>query len=132
ISVALLRRREGGLQVLLLRRRKERGGFWQIVTGRIGPGEAAEQCARRELLEEIGFELPVRGLDYRHSFALTVQVPPRVVEAAAVAAWHEGGQPVRINHEEHDAWEWVSAEAALERLPLRGLQNAVRLASARN
>jgi len=115
--------------VLLLRRRKERGGFWQIVTGRIEPGESAAECARRELSEETGFELAVKDLDYRHSFALGDQVPPVLVEEAAFAAFEERDGRVRINPEEHDSYEWVPVEAALHRLPFRGLQNAVTLAS---
>jgi len=128
-SVALVRKRQSGLEVLLLRRRKERGGFWQIVTGRIEPGESAAECARRELSEETGFELAVKDLDYRHSFALGDQVPPVLVEETAFAAFEERDGRVRINPEEHDSYEWVPVEAALHRLPFRGLQNAVTLAS---
>jgi len=130
ISVAVLRKGEAGPEVLLLRRRPERGGFWQIVTGRIESGESAAECAQRELLEETGFELPVKDLNYRHSFAFGDQVPPLLVQETAFMASQSRDQRVRINSEEHDSYEWVPVHSALQRLPFRGLQNAVTRATA--
>src|SRR5262249_49237040 len=112
-------------EVLLLRRRRERGGFWQIVTGRIEPGESALEAARRELMEETGFELPVEELGYRHAFALGEEIPPRLVEETAFAAWQNREQLVRLNPDEHDALEWLPVQSALEQLPFRGLRSAV-------
>jgi lipoyl(octanoyl) transferase len=125
ISVAVLRKRDGQNQVLLLRRRRERGGFWQIVTGRIDPRESALEAARRELTEETGFELPVEDLGYRHAFALGEEVPPQLVEETAFAAWQKREQAVRLNPDEHDALEWLPVPAALEQLRFPGLRNAV-------
>ena len=55
--------------MLVLQRTPERGGFWQLVTGRVEPGESVEAAARRELLEETGLDLPVAPLGYAHAFA---------------------------------------------------------------
>lgn len=50
-SVALLHRR----QVLLIQRAKAPwDGAWTLPGGRLEPGETAEQCAARELKEELG------------------------------------------------------------------------------
>jgi lipoyl(octanoyl) transferase len=113
---------------LLLRRTPERGGFWQIVTGRIESGESADQAAAREVREETGSELPVTSLDYRHSFALGEEVPPIVCdETAFMARWPEGAE-VTIDRSEHTDCEWVSPAEALERLPFKGLKVAVKRA----
>lgn len=125
ISVAVLRKRDGHNEVLLLRRRRERGGFWQIVTGRIEAKESALEAARRELMEETGFELPVEDLGYRHAFALGEELPPRLVEETAFAAWQKREQAVRLNPDEHDALEWLPVQSALEQLRFRGLRSAV-------
>ena len=125
VSVAL--RREDG-RVLLLRRRPERGAFWQILTGRIEPGESPLQTAAREIHEETGFSPrldEIRDLDYVHSFALGDRLPPLVVRETAYTA-RVAGEP-RLS-DEHDDHRWCTAEEALRLLPFAGLRRAVRLA----
>ncbi len=129
ISGAIVRRNPSGLRVLLLHRAPHRGDFWQIVTGRIEPGESPADAASRELCEETGQRLAVRELGYRHSFALGDEVPPLVVEETAFAAEWRDGEDVRLDPSEHDRCEWVSLDEAQARLPFRGLQLAARLAS---
>lgn len=124
VSVTLLRGRGEDTRVLLLRRRPERGGFWQIVTGRMEPGEAPREAAARELREETGLNAEVVDLDYRHAFAVGSTVPPRLVEENAFAARCPDAFDVRLG-DEHDAHEWVDVPTALERLPFKGLREAV-------
>lgn len=121
-------------RVLLLRRSVERGGFWQPVTGRIEPGEAPLEAARRELREETGADVEVRSLDYRHAFALDpALVPPkrpglRVCDETAFWARLPEGFDPRLS-EEHVAWEWCSAGEAATRPRYAGLRRAIRLAT---
>lgn len=129
VSISLLKGRGPEARVLLVRRIPERGGFWQTLTGRVEPGEAPEQTAARELAEETGLQLPVRALDYRHSFSLGEILPPMVVEETAFAAWCPEGQEVRLSSE-HDAYEWLEPRAALERLEYPGLREGVKRAVA--
>ena len=124
VSVTLVRGQGPDAQVLLLRRRPERGGFWQIVTGRMEPGEAPREAAARELFEETGLRAEVWDLDYRHAFAVGNTVPPRLVEENAFAARCPDSFEVRLS-DEHDAHEWVDVPTALERLPFKGLREAV-------
>jgi lipoyl(octanoyl) transferase len=120
-------------QVLLLRRRPERGGFWQPVTGRVEPGETPEAAARRELLEETGADVPVESLGYRHAFALDPElnrVRPgalAIVEETAFAARLPPGFEPRLS-DEHSEHAFVAAADAAGRLRFAGLRRAVRLA----
>jgi lipoyl(octanoyl) transferase len=128
VSVAVTREFNGETEVLLLLRTPEKGGFWQLVTGRRERGESAAAAAAREASEETGRVLPVRPLSYRHAFALGEGSPPRVaVEEAFAAAW-EGGARVQLGPEHVDC-AWVSVPEALRRLPFAGLRRAVQRAT---
>ncbi len=122
-------------QVLLLRRAPERGGFWQPVTGRREPGEAAEEAARRELLEETGADAPVSSLGYVHAFGLRPELAARfggglvLAEETAYAARLAPGFVPRLS-DEHAEWGWFGSEEALAALGFAGLRRAVRLALA--
>jgi len=128
VSVAVTRAGRRGVEVLLLRRTAERGGFWQLVTGRRDPGESAAAAAAREAAEETGRALEVRSLDYRHAFALGSSQPAQLAEEEAFAATWEGDAPVRLGPE-HDDAAWVSVETAVDRLPFAGLRRAVHRAT---
>lgn len=53
-SVALLR---GGQVLLIQRARAPWEGAWSLPGGRLEPGETAEDCAARELREELGLQV---------------------------------------------------------------------------
>jgi len=115
--------------VLLLQRQPDRGGFWQIVTGRVELGESEEACAAREVREETGHALAVRALGYEHAFALGGRIPPEVLRETAFAARWAGGE-VRLSGTEHRAHRWADPEEALAALPFQGLRQTVRRALA--
>ena len=133
VSIVVLR----GRKVLLARRTPERGGFWQILTGRRESGEPAHAAAARELYEETGLAPAleeVRDLGYVHSFALDPAVvhregPPRFAHETAFAVRVPESSEVRLDPLEHDAHEWVEIDEALRRLPFAGLRRAVQLAN---
>ncbi len=129
VSVAVLRGHGPETQVLLMRRKPERGGFWQIVTGRVEAGETPQQAAIRELHEETGLHAEVMDLGYRHSFALGEIVPPKLAEESAFCVRLPVGASIRLGAE-HDASEWVDVPTAMARLPFKGLREAVRRALA--
>ncbi len=128
-TVSVTLQREDG-RVLLLKRRAERGGFWQILTGRIEPGESALQTAAREVHEETGFSPRldgIRELGYAHGFALGGRVPPLFARETAFAATVSGEPRLSDEHDEH---RWCTPDEALQLLPFAGLRRAVRLSQA--
>jgi len=125
VSVAVVRGHGAEAQVLLVRRRPERGGFWQILTGRVEAGESPAQAATRELEEETGLRLPVVDLAYRHAFAVGETLPPVLAQEHGFGVRAPPDSAVRLGPE-HDAFEWVDVPTALERLPFRGLKETVR------
>lgn len=59
-AAALVRATPAGPEVLIARRRPDavRGDLWEFPGGKIDPGEAPAEAARRELREETGVEVP--------------------------------------------------------------------------
>ena len=108
-------------QVLLLERCQPQG-YWQSVTGSLEWGETPQACARRELLEETGFDLePVdTGLvnsfkimaefhrQGRDSYAPGVEENTEYVFALQLANEIE---PV-ISPAEHTRFAWQDAKTA--------------------
>jgi len=124
--------RDEAQRVLLLHRTPERGGFWQSVTGKLEPGELPGAAAERELREETAIHAAVRSLDYVHSFALGSLDPdaPRIPRVCVESAWAASvakSSDVKLDPAEHDAFEWVDAAQAVQRVPHAGLARAIRL-----
>jgi len=138
VSVAIVR---GEAEVLLLRRIRQRGGFWQTLTGRREPGESPLATAAREVYEETGLTPALSDLidlRYAHSFALDpARIPglaaqgpraPRFAHETAFALRVSPGTEVRLDPGEHDAHRWAPVGEALQLLPFAGLRRALRLA----
>ena len=123
-TISVVVQREDG-RVLLLKRTPERGGFWQILTGRIELGESPLQAAARELYEETAFAPPIadlRDLNYVHSFPLGA-----IFAQESTFAVRLSGEPrLSVEHLEH---RWCTPEEARQLLPFAGLRRAVQLAA---
>jgi dATP pyrophosphohydrolase len=111
-------------QVLLLER-ADRPGYWQSVTGSQNKGETLWQTARREILEETGFdpsqfELADWSITYcfeifpqwRHRYAPGVTENEEHVFGLRVPA----PLPVTLNPREHLNFAWVPHEEAAKKV----------------
>lgn len=96
-SVALIRKTD---VLLIQRNRPPSEGLWTLPGGRLEPGETAEQCAIREIKEELGLEVfalrPM--LKLRHGEFELQTFGTQAFEGEVVA------DPVEIR-----AWRWVRA-----------------------
>jgi 8-oxo-dGTP pyrophosphatase MutT (NUDIX family) len=114
VDVLVLRHDGRGLHVLVMRRAPGTRctGAWEIVHGRVEPGERPEEAAVRELQEETGlavdrlYNLTCQPF-YLHRLG-TVQMS--VVFVAFVAA-----DAIQLG-EEHDQAEWLAPDEAMGRL----------------
>ena len=114
VDVFVVRPLPDGWRVLALRRGPHTRcpGAWETVHGSIEPDERPEQAAVREVREETGLAVERLYNVTVHPFYLhmlgTVQLA--VVFTAFVA------EPAAVTlGEEHEAHEWLSVEAALDR-----------------
>lgn len=57
IIIAVTRRIEGKLHILLARNHRFPAGRYSVLAGYVEPGESLEECARREVCEEVGIDL---------------------------------------------------------------------------
>jgi dihydroneopterin triphosphate diphosphatase len=115
VDVVVARFGTSGLEVLLMRRAAGMRctGAWEIVHGKIEPGERPEHAAYRELAEETGltaerlYNITLGGF-YLHGtgvLALTI------VFCAIISA----DAPPPVIAEEHDAMAWLPFADAYER-----------------
>lgn len=106
VDAAMLRRREGAMEILLIQRKHDPyAGHWALPGGFVDMDERLEPAARRELLEETGItagELNLLGVfdavdrDPRErtisiiywGWAPDGAAEPRGRDDAADAAWH--------------------------------------------
>jgi dATP pyrophosphohydrolase len=98
---------------LLLKRVKERGGFWQPVTGGLEEGESIQECMFRELREETGLECSTL-MDPKFTFEFKDGEGKVLTE-------HVFGLPLANEVQvtisgEHSEFKWVRLEEALHLL----------------
>ena len=137
IQTYIFQRNNGTPKFLLLKRTVDHGNFWQPVTGRLEAGETWHDAAVREVREETGLRGHIEDLNYRHSFLVDPsfwkQHPEfaiKVNEESSFLMDATGIDPdsVVLNPEEHDAYEWVDYETAMNRIIWEGNKKALKLA----
>ena len=112
----MLRPSDRGYDVLCLHRAKDakRPGTWEIIHGKIDPGENPVTAARRELKEETGLATDrFYNLSRTHSFY--EHKSDEVVVIPVFAAIVDRTAAVTVS-EEHDEFAWLQPEGATRRL----------------
>ena len=115
----VLRESTGDLELLLIFRR----GVWDLPKGKLDSGETVEECAIREVCEEVGIEdvaitgalgTTIHGYRYDESYAV------KTTHWFAMRTDEESFTPQR--KEKIDRVEWVSLPRARERLGFETLR----------
>jgi 8-oxo-dGTP diphosphatase len=113
---------------LLLARRANPPHLWTLPGGRVEPGEAAADAARRELREETGVEAEILGFaGFREMVMRDTEgkVERHFVILSFAARWRSGeASPV----EELTAVEWIEPEAVSRFETTEGLAEIVAAA----
>ena len=121
-AVCALVRRDG--RILSMRRSATKDaapGIWEALSGRMEPGESPLEAVRREILEESGLDVLVHPRPLSAHASERAGIPMLIVYY--LADWVRG--EVRLS-DEHDAFEWLTAEEFAERTPIPQLAHAVR------
>lgn len=111
----------GEPMVLLVKRSEERGGFWQVVTGGVRPGENVMRAGFREVYEETGM-LPMElcGPIYEYDFTEATGTLHEAVFVGSLDGCH-----TPTLSDEHTEYRWVSPATALEMLKWPGNKAAM-------
>jgi len=121
-AVCALVRRNG--RILSMRRALTKDaapGIWEALSGRIEPGESPLEAVHREIIEESGLEVLVHPRPLAAHTSRRAGVPMVIVYY--LADWQRGEV---LLSEEHDAFEWLTADEFAERTPIPQLAEAVR------
>lgn len=70
VVTAAIIERQGRCLITQRRRDVAEGGLWEFPGGKCDAGETLEACLRRELMEELGVQVTVKGLErvIRHAY----------------------------------------------------------------
>ena len=107
---------------VLLLQRADDPEFWQSVTGSLEACEEPAQAARRELAEETGLDVPVHDCQRSAVFEIRECWRSRYPVGTTHNLEHvflaelESIVDIRLEPEEHLAFEWVTVNEAIERL----------------
>jgi dihydroneopterin triphosphate diphosphatase len=111
-------------EVLILKRNKERGGFWSVVNGTLEPAESIEKCRERELFEETGIRNVINWSKELNRFSFKNN--DHNVEVFAFSAEVKSDQPVKINNE-HVEYKWVTFDEAIEMMKFDDDKNGLKI-----
>jgi len=128
-----VRKTDDDWEYLMLKRVKNRGGFWQGVTGAPGKNETLSEGGIRELHEETGYN-PLNLIKTDISYVILMEdrwkdIYPKdtseIPEYLFIAKIDESGPP-KIDPIEHNDWKWCSYEEAMNLLSLEDNKRALR------
>jgi len=108
IGVALLRKFEGRIQVLLGKRKGSHGeGEWAFPGGHMEHLESFKETAYRELEEELGVFVKFDNLVTVSIINLTEYAPKHYIDVGMTAEWITG-DPQVMEPDKVEKWEWFN------------------------
>ena len=123
VEAIIFRRKDKGIEYLLLKRLPQRNGFWQPVTGGMEEGETQQETLRREVTEETGIRNAVAVIEglYRFEFA-----DPTPIQEFVYGVEVSPSEEVVLDREEHSEYRWCSFREALHLLHWRENKHALK------
>lgn len=96
-------------KVLLAKRIASHGaGSYQFPGGHLEHLESIEDCARRETREEAGIE--IKNIRFLQLSNIAKYPPKHFINIGVCAEW-ESGDPVSLEHEKTEQWEWYPLDS---------------------
>jgi 8-oxo-dGTP diphosphatase len=93
-------------QILLGRRLNAHGdGEYGGPGGHLELGETIEECVRRELLEEAGPDIRIKGLRFLCFINMRVYMPKHYAHIHMAADWKDG-EAKNMEPEVRESWDW--------------------------
>ncbi len=115
----------GDVKILLLKRVKKDGGFWQPVTGTVNDGEKIKACLIREIKEESGIKSYIKIIDDIYFFEWkNSKNETRIEYVFGVEV--ENDVKIKLS-EEHDNYAWCSFEDAFNKLEKENNKKALKM-----
>ena len=119
-------------EYLMLKRVKNRGGFWQGVTGAPENDENLSKAAKIELFEETGYN-PLNLIETDISYIIPMEdrwkdIYPegtKEIPEYLFIAKIDISSPPKIDPIEHNDWKWCSYEEAMNLLSLEDNKRAL-------
>jgi 8-oxo-dGTP pyrophosphatase MutT (NUDIX family) len=125
------KRPKTGWKVLLLKMLKDRGGYWQPVTGSVEKGERLPKAALREAVEETGIDFPKKPQALDESFCFESRWGGVSEEHGFFLITPLSGQgklpKVKLDPKEHTDYEWLAPSRAAQRLGFASNRKMLRV-----
>jgi 8-oxo-dGTP pyrophosphatase MutT (NUDIX family) len=123
VEAIVFRRNGSKLEFLLLKRRKEFGGFWQPLTGGNEDEESLIETLKRELREETGIEEIKRIIENVHYFEW-IDNSNNLIKEYCFGVEVSPSCEVKLS-KEHDDFKWCDFEEAMKLLKWDGNKVAI-------
>jgi 8-oxo-dGTP pyrophosphatase MutT (NUDIX family) len=109
-------------KILVVKRNKEDGEFWQTITGSVDEGETLQEALKREVYEEVGLTGSSSYPSILYSF---IWQREGVEYLEVVFLFKADLDKVKLSHE-HTDYEWLELNKAIERVKMESNKIAIR------
>lgn len=112
-------------KVLFLKRHplRPQGGTWGVPAGKLEKGETAKEALIREVYEEIGIEIRKSGI--QQMGRLFIRLPSMDYVFHLFLASLAQFPFLTLALDEHEEWQWVTVEEALQLPLIKGGEEAL-------
>jgi lipoyl(octanoyl) transferase len=105
------------LRFLLMKRKQEKGGFWQSVSGGIERSETPLQALKREVMEETGIKSYERIIDLEYTFLHATEKDGVLMRMEDICYAVEVKRSLKITlSDEHLEYKWCDLEESMQYL----------------
>lgn len=124
INCIVFKKENNEHKFLLFKRREDRGGFWQAITGGVKQGEQDIEAVKRELQEETGIAGYIRLINLNYFFSFNLPKYGDLTENCY--AVEISPETEIIMSVEHTEYKWLSLSEVIKLLKYEANKEAFR------